>query len=89
MEVYLLGQPRENVLAIPVSSLTEEQGIYFVYLQTHPDAYKKQEVRIGTNDGSLVEILSGLKAGDRVVSKGAYYIKLASASAAIPHAHEH
>ncbi|EGK01597.1 efflux RND transporter periplasmic adaptor subunit [Dysgonomonas gadei] len=89
VEVYLLGQPRENVLAIPVSSLTEEQGVYFVYLQTHPDAYKKQEVRIGTNDGSLVEILSGLKAGDKVVSKGAYHIKLASASAAIPHAHEH
>jgi RND family efflux transporter MFP subunit len=89
VEVYLLGQPRENVMAIPVSSLTEEQGIYFVYLQIHPDTYKKQEVRIGTNDGSLVEILSGLKTGDKVVSKGAYHIKLASASAAIPHAHEH
>lgn len=32
VEVYLLAQPRENVMAIPVSSLTEEQGIYFVYL---------------------------------------------------------
>lgn len=89
VEVYLLGQPRENIISIPVSSLTEEQGIYFVYLQEHPDAYKKQEVNIGVSDGSRIEILSGLKNGDKVVSKGAYHVKLASASSAIPHAHEH
>lgn len=89
VEVYLLGKPRENVISIPVSSLTEEQGIYFVYLQVHPDAYKKQEVNIGANDGSKVEIISGLNKGDKVVSKGAYHVKLASASSAIPHAHEH
>ncbi|MBK5721216.1 efflux RND transporter periplasmic adaptor subunit [Dysgonomonas sp. Marseille-P4677] len=89
VEVYLLGQPRENVITIPVASLTEEQGIYFVYLQIHPDAYKKQEVAIGSNDGGLVEILSGLTEGDKVVSKGAYYVKLASTASAIPHAHEH
>ncbi|MDR1884125.1 MAG: efflux RND transporter periplasmic adaptor subunit [Prevotella sp.] len=89
VEVYLLGQPRENVMAIPLSSLTEEQGVYFVYLQTRPDAYKKQEVKTGANDGGFVEILSGLKKGDRVVSKGVYHVKLASTASAVPHAHEH
>lgn len=89
VEVYLLGQPRENVISIPVTALTEEQGIYFVYLQAHVDAYKKQEVAIGASDGSNVEILSGLKKGDKVVSKGAYYVKLASTASAIPHGHEH
>lgn len=89
VEVFLLGQARENVLSIPVSSLTEEQGIYYVYLQVHDDAYKKQEVRLGANDGVNVEILSGIKKGDKVVSKGAYHVKLASTSSAIPHAHEH
>lgn len=89
VEVYLLGKPRENVISISLSSLTEEQGIYFVYLQVHPDAYKKQEVQLGANDGSNVEIVSGLKTRDKVVSKGAYHVKLASASSDIPHAHEH
>lgn len=89
VEVFLLGKPLENVMTMPLSSLTEEQGIYFVYLQVHPDAYKKQEVTIGANDGERVEILSGLKSGDVVVTKGAYHVKLASASSAIPHAHEH
>jgi multidrug efflux pump subunit AcrA (membrane-fusion protein) len=55
----------------------------------HEDAYKKQEVTVGANDGINTEILSGIKTGDKVVSKGAYHVKLASASSAIPHGHEH
>lgn len=89
VDVYLLGQPRENVISVPVSSLIEEQGLYFVYLQIEDDAYKKQEVTLGANDGENVEILSGVKQGDKVVRKGAYHVKLASASSAIPHGHEH
>lgn len=89
VEIYLLGQARENVISIPLTALTEEQGVYFVYLQAHDDAYKKQEVTVGSSDGNNVEILSGLKKGDKVVSKGAYYVKLASTASSIPHAHEH
>jgi RND family efflux transporter MFP subunit len=89
VEIYLLGQPRDNVISVPVSSLVEEQGLYFVYLRIHDDSYKKQEVTPGTSDGSNMEILSGLKKGDRVVSKGVYHVKLASTSASVPHAHEH
>jgi multidrug efflux pump subunit AcrA (membrane-fusion protein) len=45
---------------------------------------------VGVDNGNEVQILSGLKEGDRVVTKGAYQVKLASASNAIPaHNHEH
>ena len=77
-------------LAIPVEALTEEQGLYFIYLQKCAESYKKQEVKIGANNGKEVQILEGLHAGDRVVVKGAYHVKLASASNALPaHSHEH
>ncbi len=89
-EVYLLSAPKENVLSIPVSALTEEQGLMFVYLHITADIYKKQEVTIGRNDGIRAEVLHGLHSGDRVVTRGAYQVKLASASTAIPaHAHSH
>ena len=39
---------------------------------------------MGASNGKKVQILTGLKAGDRVVTKGAYQVKLASASNAIP-----
>lgn len=90
VEVYLLGKPMEQVLSVPVSALVEEQGLYCVYLRLDEDCYKKQYVTLGADNGEAVQILSGLKAGDEVVTKGAYQIKLASASNAIPaHTHHH
>lgn len=90
VEVSLLGNKRSGVMTLPISALTEEQGIYFVYLQTDSECYRKQEVKPGADNGLRVEILSGLKTGDRVVTQGAYHVKLASASNAIPaHTHSH
>ncbi len=90
VETYLTGAPRAGVISLPVSALTEEQGLYFVYLQEGREVYRKQEVKTGAEDGRRVEILSGLKPGDRVVTQGAYRVKLASASNAIPpHGHSH
>lgn len=88
-EVYLLTQPKENVISIPVSALTEEQGLNFVYLQIEDDAFKKQEVTVGQNNGERVEIIKGLKRGDKVVTNGVYQVKLAASSSAIPDGHNH
>lgn len=90
VEVYLLSSELENVISLPRTALTEEQGIFFVYLQLDEEGYKKQEVTLGADNGKSVQILTGVKAGDRVVTEGAYQVRLASASNAIPaHSHEH
>lgn len=89
-EVYLLSGERNDVLSLPWSAITEEQGAYFVYIREGKDVYRKQEVKVGADDGRRVEILSGLSVGDCVVTQGAYHVKLASASSAIPaHTHSH
>ena len=88
-EVYLLSSPQSNVISIPVSSITEEQGLYFVYLQLDAEGYKKQEVELGENNGERVRILSGLKTGDKVVTKGVYQVKLAATSSVMPEGHNH
>ena len=89
VEVYLLTTPQNNVFSIPVTALTEEQGIYFVYLQIAEEEFVKREVGIGESDGKNVRILSGLKGGERVVVKGAYQVKLASSSSVLPEGHSH
>ena len=89
MEVYLLGRERQGVISIPVTSLTEEQGVYYVYLRTGDHSYRKTEVKLGGNNGQRVEILSGLKAGEEVVTRGAIHVKLAASSGAIPEGHNH
>ena len=90
VEIYLLTVPMENVISVPASALIEEQGIYSVFVKEHEEAYRKVAVTLGADNGKEVQILSGLKAGDEVVTEGAYQIKLASASNAIPaHTHNH
>jgi len=88
-EVYLLSNPQENVVSVPVSSITEEQGLNFVYLQLDEEGYKKQEVMLGQNNGERVQILSGLKNGNKVVVKGVYQVKLAATSSVMPEGHAH
>lgn len=88
-EVYLLTTPKQNVLSVPVGAITEEQGLYFVYLKLCEEDYKKQEVTLGQNNGERVEVLSGLTAGDMVVVTGSYQVKLAATSSVIPEGHNH
>lgn len=89
-EVYLKTVPLYNVLVMPVTALVEEQGVFYVYVQTEGESFQKREVKLGANDGQQVQVLSGVAEGERVVIKGAYQIKLSTASGALPaHGHEH
>lgn len=87
--VYLVSAPLQNVIAIPESALTEEQGAYFVYVKIDEEGYEKREVLPGAGDGQNRQILSGLQPGETIVSEGAYQIKLASVSSVIPEGHSH
>lgn len=89
VEIFLESTPLENVITVPVSALTNEMGIFYVYVQLDEEGYRKQEVKTGASNGKEMQIISGLQPGDRVVTKGAYQVKMASASGAIPHGHEH
>lgn len=88
-EVYLLTTPEDGVVSVPISALTEEQGLYYVYVQVCAEEYMKRAVHPGRRNGERVEILHGLQHGERVVTQGAYQVKLASVTTAIPHGHNH
>ena len=90
VEVYLLSDVLPHVISVPVGALIEEQGVYSVFIQLDESCYHKQEVKLGSSNGKEVEILAGLKGGERIVTQGAYQVKLASANNAIPgHTHNH
>ncbi|MBL0342763.1 MAG: efflux RND transporter periplasmic adaptor subunit [Bacteroidetes bacterium] len=89
-EVYLKSFPIPDALVLPVSSLIEEQGNFFVYVQTEGESFQKREVQLGASDGINFQLLSGVEEGERVVTKGAYQIKLSTAAGTLPaHGHEH
>ena len=73
-----------------MTALMEEQGNFFVYVQVTGESFDKRQVKTGAQDGTSVQIVSGLNPGDRVVTKGAYLVKLATQSGSAPaHGHEH
>ncbi len=80
VELYLKTITNTQALTIPNTSLLEEQGVHFVFVQTTPELFEKREVKIGVTDGLLTEILNGITKSDRIVSLGAINIKLAQAS---------
>lgn len=89
-EVWLISSPIEGALTLPKTALVEEQGSFFVFIQLDEEGYRKQLVQTGADDGRMIQILSGVEAGQRIVVEGAQQVKLASASSAIPaHSHEH
>ncbi len=90
VEVYLKTNAQTAALVVPASAVMEEQGSYFCYVQTEGESFQKRELRIGGNDGQSVQVLSGVAEGERVVTKGAYNIKLSTAAGTLPaHGHEH
>lgn len=90
-DIWLIMQDRENVLTIPVSALSEAQGVFYAYIQhdDDDDHFERRELRIGSSDGLRVEVLSGLAEGEKVVIKGVSQVKMAGATGVIPDAHNH
>ena len=90
-DVYLLMNDRQECISLPSAAITEEQGLYFVYVAEpdEPGVFVKREVTIGRDNGERIEITSGIKSGETVVTHGAMQVKLASMSGSVPEGHSH
>jgi RND family efflux transporter MFP subunit len=82
-EVYLQAKEKDNILAVPVATLAEDQGGHYLYVQLTGESYTKRPVTTGENDGLFVEIIDGLNAGERVVTQGVMLVKAASMDAGV------
>ena len=89
VEAWLLSSGGEDVIALPLSAVTEQQGEYYVYKEVFPEHYLKTKVTLGQSDGERVEILAGVGENDRVVTAGVITLRLAENSGAVPSGHNH
>ena len=69
LSVRILIDSRDNVLMVDRGSFVDQDGGAYAYV-VHDDVATKQPIRIGAVSISKVEILDGLKEGDRVVVSG-------------------
>jgi HlyD family secretion protein len=57
---------KENIVAINEGNLIVEEKAQFVELEVGPQKFEKREVKTGISDGINIEILEGLKEGDKI-----------------------
>ena len=65
------GVIHQNTLIIPRTALLEQEGVFHVFVMKNGKV-EKRNVTVGIRQDDHVEILSGLKAGEKVVTRKAY-----------------
>lgn len=62
-------------VVVPTAAIQQIDDNTVVFVQTGDDTFQKRVVRVGLGIGGLVPIDDGLKAGERVVTDGAFMLK--------------
>ena len=83
------GREVEGVV-VPSEAILDEDGRPIAYVQPEGERFEKRELTVGGTSGGRTLVLSGIGAGERVVTGAAYQVRLASLSTSVPaHGHEH
>lgn len=87
--IRLDAGPKASVLLIPRESVLDNEGQKIVYVLRSGEEFERRSVVVGDEYGSKVAILTGVKPGERVVTQGAYQLKLQELKPANAGAHTH
>jgi RND family efflux transporter MFP subunit len=80
----LYAGDRLKMPAVPQEAVLMEAGRPYVFVQLGGESFARRFIEIATRDSTLVGIRSGVKPGERVVTRGAYDVQLASAAGGLP-----
>ena len=79
-----------SAVAVPESAVVDDAGQPVVFVQAGGESFERRPVRLGNREGGQVQIAGAVTAGERVVVRGAPFIRLAALSPQVPaHGHTH
>ena len=88
--LHLLMNETPATPVVPAAAVVDDAGRPIVFVQRAGETFERRAVTLGTRSGDRVQILDGVKPGERVVTTGAYLVRLASLSTSVPaHGHVH
>ena len=70
VNVHLLVDTMSNVVRVPVPAVQHGEPGTFVYVINPNNTVSVRPIKVGPTDGNFEAVLSGLQAGDRVVTDG-------------------
>ncbi len=71
-------------LAVPATAVVDDGKQEVAFVLVSGEAFERRPLRLGIRDGDWIQVLDGLSPGERVVSRGAWQVRLAAAAGAIP-----
>jgi RND family efflux transporter MFP subunit len=80
----LYQREHQRVPAVPKAAVLLEAGRPYVFVHVSGERFARRYVEIAARDGDWIGVKSGLKTGDRVVTRGSYDVQLASAAKGLP-----
>lgn len=78
-----------TAMMVPKEAVLDNEGKKIVYVLLSGEEFQRREVTLGDEYGDKVAVLSGLEKGERVVTQGAYQIRLQELRPADAGAHSH
>lgn len=75
---------RTPVPVVPAGAVLMEAGRAYVFVQEGGERFVRRFIEIAARDGDIVGVRSGVTPGERVVTRGAYDVQLASAAKGLP-----
>ncbi len=73
IRVFLRGGG--SVIAVPKAAVLSDEGRTFVFVHKEGDYWIRRPVTLGKRIGDMVEVRSGLAAGQRIVTDGSFLLK--------------
>jgi len=69
-----ISKPGSQALVIPSQAVVRENDQDYVFVETAPSQFQLRSVRLGREENHQRALLSGLKAGERIVTNGAFHL---------------
>lgn len=76
VDVRAFQAPKGGTLTLPTASIVEIDGKPAVFIKESPEGFKLSFVRVGENNGSRTQILSGIEAKQRVLVSAAFQARM-------------
>ncbi|MDT8369948.1 MAG: efflux RND transporter periplasmic adaptor subunit [Longimicrobiales bacterium] len=70
----------ESGVVIPNRAIVDDNGTPVAYVQLGGESFERRILTLGAGDGRRTHVVAGIRPGERVVTTGAYQVRLASMS---------
>lgn len=64
-----------KAILVPEESVVKEAGQSYLFIQTSDSTFERRDIITGTASGNMIEVKEGIREGEKIVTKGVFYLK--------------